>query len=137
MIRGKKYFNKDVVYVSLTKHFCSICGEKLRTVKVSKVVNFNSPEAEKYDFSFGGARKYDMIVDGDVKFIWKEFECPNCKKHFTIDEMKILEGYNIDESNFEELSTSNKKKRDLLIFYIICILIAIITGIVRNIFLKQ
>ncbi|MBQ1982602.1 MAG: hypothetical protein II229_05210, partial [Clostridia bacterium] len=29
---------------------------------------------------------------GDIKFTWDEFECPNCKKHLTVNEMKEIEG---------------------------------------------
>ena len=117
MIRGKKYSNKDVVYVSLTKHFCPYCGAKLRTVKVSKVVNFHSPEAKNYDFSIGSGQ-HAMIVDDDVKFIWKEFECPKCSKHFTVEELKKIEGVAVDNGGAEDSLTNKRNStKDLILFF--------------------
>ena len=73
------YFRKD--------HFCPDCGTRLEKVSVSKVVNSRSPEAKDFDFSIG-----DDYAEGDVKFTWDELECPSCKKHLTVNEMKELEG---------------------------------------------
>ncbi len=85
MINGKKYFNNDVFYL-MKKHHCPVCNILLKKVKVSRVVNSKSSEAKNFDFSG---------VDGwmweNIKFIWKEFACPNCKRHITVKEMKEIE----------------------------------------------
>ena len=73
------YFRKD--------HFCPECKTKLEKVPVSKVVNSKSPEAKNYNFKIG-----DTYAVGGVKFVWDEFECPNCQKHLTVNEMKEIEG---------------------------------------------
>ena len=134
MIRGKKYFNKDVVYTSLTKHFCPNCNGKLKTIKMSKIVNFKSPEAEKFDFRFGSG-DHVMVVNGDVKFIWKEFECPNCRKHFTVEELKKIEGIEVDESSVDEKTMNvRNKSKDVIIFCLLGIVFIIIIWLVQNIF---
>lgn len=74
------YFRKD--------HFCPNCKTKLEKVPVSKVVNSRSPEAKDFDFSMCGGN----FAVGDIQFTWDEFECPNCKKHLTVSEMKEIEG---------------------------------------------
>lgn len=74
------YFKKD--------HFCPDCGTKLKKVPVSKVVSPFSPEAKDFDFSMS-CGTYAL---GDVKFTWDELECPECKRHLTVNEMKTIEG---------------------------------------------
>lgn len=69
------------------EHFCPDCHTKLEKVAVSKLVNSESPEAKDFDFRMG--KRY---MRGDVLFTWDELECPACKKHLTVDEMKTLEG---------------------------------------------
>ncbi|MBQ7356546.1 MAG: hypothetical protein IJW66_03995 [Clostridia bacterium] len=86
MIVGKRYFNNDVFYTVFKKHYCPNCATKLTRIKVSKIVNYHSPEAKNYDFTLG-----DSFMVGDVKFIWKEFFCPLCKKQIPIKEMKQIE----------------------------------------------
>ena len=86
MIHGVKYDSKDILYLR-KPHFCPDCKTKLKTVKVSKVVNWKSPEAKDYDFS-----SVDTYLVGNIKFVWKEFECPSCNRHITVKEMKKLEG---------------------------------------------
>lgn len=81
----KRTFNNPF-YVHFKKHYCINCGELLRAIKVSKIVNSNSTEAKKYDFSMG-----DTYMIGNVKFIWTEFQCHKCLRLFTIDEMKRIE----------------------------------------------
>lgn len=88
MIWGTKYSNPDLIYITFKKHPCPNCKTKLKTVKVSKVINYHSPEAKDYSFAIGNG----IVVKGNVKFIWKEFECPNCKSHYTVNELKKIEG---------------------------------------------
>lgn len=86
MPHGYQRIYKNISYLR-KDHFCPDCGTKLEKVAVSKVVNSRSPEAKDFDFSIDGVH---MI--GDVQLTWDEFECPNCKKHLTVDEMKKIEG---------------------------------------------
>ncbi len=86
MIVGRKYFNNDVFYTKLKKHYCPQCGEQVSCVKVSKIVNSKSSEAKNFDFAVG-----DSFMSGDIKFIWKEFYCSNCKIKISVDEMKQIE----------------------------------------------
>lgn len=81
MITGIQYFNDNVLYM-MKKHYCPFCNTRLKKVKVSCIVNSDSPEAKDFDFT-------DLC--GNVKFVWKEFECEQCKKHFTVKEMKKFE----------------------------------------------
>lgn len=129
MKRGKKYFNKDVVYISFKKHSCPNCCSRLKTVKVSKIVNFYSPEAKEYDFLFGSGR-HAVIINDDVEFVWKEFECPNCKKHFTVDELKKVEGVESDDNNINKANKRNTTK-DLIVFFFSGIFVAVIIGLFK------
>ncbi len=107
---GVQYQNKDVVYVSLKKHYCPHCKTKLKTVMVEKVVERNSPEAKDYDFRFEACGTH-FTVD-KAKFKWKEFECPTCHTHFTVKEMQQLEGvYKEPEEKAPESTQKNIFKR--------------------------
>lgn len=86
MIVWKKYVNNAIFYTIFKKHYCPACGTKVSCVKNSKIVNSNCPEAKNYDFTSG-----DSFMVGDVKFIWKEFHCPTCKKRIPMDEMRRIE----------------------------------------------
>ncbi len=84
--QGVKWIYKSPLYVHLKKHFCPECNRELERVKVSKIVNSKSPEADEFDFQAG-----DTYMIGNVKFIWTEFRCPVCGKQFAIDEMRRIE----------------------------------------------
>lgn len=77
---------KNPFYVNFKKHFCPKCKEKLKKVKVPKIVNSSSKEAENFDF-----HTFDSYMIGNVKFIWTEFKCVSCDKNYTIEEMKNIE----------------------------------------------
>lgn len=86
MITGTKYINSAIFYTLFKKHYCPNCGKRLRLVKKSKIVNSNSPEAKNYDFNLG-----DSFMEGNVKFVWKEFQCPICQKEFTVEDIRHIE----------------------------------------------
>ena len=71
-------------FVNFKKHFCPVCGEELKKTKVSKIVNSQSEEAKDYDFSSPGG---DGFMLGNVKFIWTEFFCTKCSKHYSISDI--------------------------------------------------
>ncbi|MBE6671988.1 MAG: hypothetical protein E7599_00500 [Ruminococcaceae bacterium] len=87
MPHGYKREYNDVLYFK-KDHFCPECKTKLDKVPVSRVINSGSPEAKNFDFSMPGGN----FAVGDIQFIWDEFECPNCQKHLTVNEMKAIEG---------------------------------------------
>ena len=67
---------------------------------------------------------------GDITYIWKEFECNTCHRHFTIKEMKEIEGIKNSETqalSSEEIRKINRKKlifnRILPIAFILLIVI--------------
>lgn len=81
-----QWIGKNPVYVSFKRHFCPVCNVRLDKIKKSRIVNSHSPEANEFDFSSG-----DTYMIGNVKFIWTEFQCPECKRCITVDEMKQIE----------------------------------------------
>lgn len=102
MAHGIRYINNDIAYVS-KKHFCPDCKCELRKVEVSKVVNSDSDEAKNMPKMFSKTRigsrgikfrSYNYI--GDIKYVWKEFECDICHRHFTVEEMKKIEGMSLE-----------------------------------------
>ncbi len=106
------YFRKD--------HFCPDCETKLVKVPVSKVVNSRSPEAKDFDFSMPGGGGF---LVGNIQFTWDEFECPNCKKHLTVNEMKEIEGIPLPKK---------PTKRGRILFYIVGILFFIVIGLIKT-----
>ncbi|MBQ9805587.1 MAG: hypothetical protein IJW49_03665 [Clostridia bacterium] len=60
---------------------------------------------------------------GDVQFTWDEFECPNCKSHITVNEMKEIEGIPVPKK-----PTKWRKIR----FYILGILFLIAIALVKK-----
>ena len=117
MIHGVKYFNSDIVYLKKS-HLCPDCNTRLETVKVSKVVNSNSPEAKEFDFGLG-RRPHKTWLVGNIKFVWKEFECPKCKRHITVKEMKSIEG-------IAETSKIASGKSGTIVFAILVVLYVLI-----------
>jgi hypothetical protein len=70
----------------------------------SKVVNSKSPEAKDFDFSDACG---DVNMVGNIKFTWTVFECPVCKRRFSVKEMKQIEN---DENNKRPKSAYRKTK---------------------------
>jgi len=69
------------VFTYLKKHYCPQCGHRLKVITVSKVVNSDSTEAYKYDWSYG-----DLFLEGNVEFI-----CPKCNFQISIDRLYAYE----------------------------------------------
>ena len=118
MPHGYKREYNDVLYFK-KDHFCPDCGTKLEKVPVTKVVNSRSPEAKDFDFSIG----CDTYAVGDIQFTWDEFECPNCKKHLTVNEMKEIEGVSLPK-------TPSKLRK--ILFYVFGILFLIAIALLKK-----
>ena len=76
------------LFMKWGKHYCPVCGEKLKIIKSSKIVNSNSEDAKNFDFSSPGGEGY-MV--GNVKFIWTEFFCSKCGKNYSTNEIYQVE----------------------------------------------
>ena len=85
MISGKKFICNDVVGTYFKKHKCPKCKEKLERKLVSKIINTESEEAKNYSFHI-----HRNTISGDVEISWYEFECPICKKSFTVEELEDI-----------------------------------------------
>ena len=84
-MKGKAFICDDIVGTYFKKHKCVDCKVKLKRKKVSKIINSESEEAKNYSF-----RLYRYTLKGDVKFSWYEFECPICKKSFTLEKLEEI-----------------------------------------------
>ena len=80
------------------KHFCPACNTQLKKVKMSQILDDRSQEGEKNSTLFSDTRvgsrgvefrKYQYI--GKTKYVWKEFDCEQCGRHFTVTQMKMIE----------------------------------------------
>ena len=97
MVHGIRYVRQDISYLS-KKHSCPVCGTQMNVVKRSKVINSGSDEAQnippivpKTVIGTKGVKFRTYNAVGNIKWIWKEFECPSCNRCFTVDEMKEIE----------------------------------------------
>ena len=92
------YRNDDPIYMA-KKHYCPACNIELKKVKVSQFVDNSSQEdGQKNTTLFSDTRvgsrgvqfrKYKYI--GETKYVWKEFDCEQCGRHFTVTQMKTIE----------------------------------------------
>ena len=109
MIHGIRYVRQDVTYIS-KKHTCPICEAQLNVVKVSKIINSKSEEAHNlppivpqtvigHGVKF---RKYNAV--GNIKWVWKQFECSNCQHRFTVEQLKQIESS--AKENWNEMISS-------------------------------
>ena len=87
MPNGYQRIRNDIRYFRKA-HFCPDCGSQLNKAEVSRVVNAGSPEARDFDFTMSPG----IAMVGDVQFTWDEFECPECHRHFSVNEIKKKRG---------------------------------------------
>jgi ribosomal protein S27AE len=73
-------------FVYLKKHFCPNCHRQMKVVRHTRIVNSQSEEAFKFDFHSG-----ETYMLGDVKFIWEELMCPNCRMEISVRDMLSIE----------------------------------------------
>ena len=91
------YQNNDLIYMA-KKHFCPACNIQLKKVKMSQIVDGRSQDGEKSSTLFSDTRVGSRGVEfrkhqyiGETKYVWKEFECEQCGRHFTVTQMKTIE----------------------------------------------
>ena len=82
---GKMLICDDIVGTFFKKHRCVDCKVKLNLKKVSKIINTKSEEAKNYSFHMT-----HNTMTGNVKISWYEFECPTCKKSFTLERLEEI-----------------------------------------------
>ncbi len=80
---GKMFVCDDILGTYFKKHQCVYCKVKLKRKKVSKIINTKSEEARNYSFHM-----HHNTMSGNVKISWYEFECPVCKKSFTLEQLE-------------------------------------------------
>ncbi len=88
MITGRKFICNDAVGTFFKKHYCPVCKARLNRIKVSKTVNPKSEEAKEFDFEITPDSHH---IQGDVRFSWYEFACPNCDRSYRMEEIKKYE----------------------------------------------
>ncbi len=91
------YRNDDPIYMA-KKHFCPACNIQLKKVKMSQIVDGRLQDGEKNSTLFSDTRVGSRGVEfrkhqyiGETKYVWKEFECEQCGRHFTVTQMKSIE----------------------------------------------
>lgn len=128
---GFRYTNEDVVF-SVKKHFCPLCGQKLKRIIRNKIVKKNSKDAYKYNFDFnhpGGPPIGDIKK---AKFAWNEYKCNRCNKYFTIEQLQNIDSNEILDSESEKNPINHKK--GLICFFLIVFLLCLCIVIIRSIF---
>lgn len=154
MVHGVRYVRQDISYLS-KKHSCPVCGTQMNVVKRSKVINSGSDEAQnippivpKTVIGSRGVKFRKYTAAGNIKWIWKEFECPTCNRHFTVEKMKTIESTPIegredlvasfdeakltnDEADFEvDSSTAEHTKKNLKLPLIIAISVVLLLSLI-------
>ena len=122
------------------KHYCPYCNNLLMVNKKTQVVNSESEDAKKFNFSgLGGNMK------GNIKFTWDVFYCANCDKELPVDdilryerELKIHGGtVDFDESQKRHSQKKGINKR--LGFLIMCAIVfgaMLLIYVIAQVFLK-
>ena len=82
---GKMLICDDIVGTFFKKYKCADCNVKLNRKKVSKIINTKSEEAKNYSFHMT-----HNTMTGNVKISWYEFECPTCKKNFSLERLEEI-----------------------------------------------
>ncbi|MCL2696410.1 MAG: hypothetical protein FWE69_08835 [Clostridiales bacterium] len=116
---GVKRIWKNPYYVNRKEHFCPKCNARMGKTKVSRIVNWRSPEAKDFDFSSG-----EGFLIGNIKFIWTEFLCPDCGEQITIDEMKRIEK-GLTEEEMRAIKERNKRMNTIVFIVLSIALIAV------------
>lgn len=63
----------------------------MNRVDASRRVNTKSPEAQKPENAKWLGTVGGLRPRGNVELVWTEFECPECGKHWTAEEVREIE----------------------------------------------
>ena len=105
MIHGRQKSLNGSLYLK-SPHFCPKCKTQMQPITVKKIVNSNSSEAKRYDFSLN----YDTHFVGNIEFSWNELKCPCCDCQLSIDEMQKIELNNMDTDQLKKHEKKEKLK---------------------------
>ena len=86
VITRTQHIRHSVWYTLFKKHYCPSCSAKLHLIKKTKLIASNAPGANNYSGILS-----EVSPEENIRFIWNEFQCPNCKADFTIENMKKIE----------------------------------------------
>ena len=74
---------RSPLYLYKKKHLCPECGQTLHVVKRSEIMSYEKAEAKGIHLNH--------LSSGKTKVVWRELECPDCGRSFTVEEMKRIE----------------------------------------------
>jgi len=78
--------HNSVWYTLFKKHYCPSCSAKLELITKTKLIVSNAPGANNHNGILS-----EVSPEENIRFIWKEFQCPMCKTEFTIENMRKIE----------------------------------------------
>ena len=106
------------------KHYCPYCKGLLQIKRKQQIVNSETEEAKKFDFS-----AYEGSMIGNIKFIWDVFYCEDCNIEistgdiYRFEQELIKNGGNIDFDEFQKgKNIYPNKKANMWLFIIIAFL---------------
>lgn len=74
---------KHPIFLFFKKHFCLKCNQQLKRKMISRIVTMGTMEAQR----ICGDLHIAPDTYGQLKVIWYEFECANCREVFGVDEL--------------------------------------------------
>ena len=74
-------------FVKFKKHYCNMCGERLKISWITQIIHRNSPEAEGKDLAFGP----EQLFKKPIKYTFAIFECPYCEHKLSIYDQYVIE----------------------------------------------
>ena len=80
-------------------------------MKAAEIIRKDSPQARKGDFRFTVCGKH-FFAD-EITVIRKESECPSCKVHFTVEQLKEAEGDCPEGYDAEAEKIKREKRRKI------------------------
>ena len=86
VIARTQRIHNSVWFTLFKKHYCPGCSAKLQLIKKTKLIVSNAPGANNRNGILS-----EVSPEENIRFIWKEFQCPNCKTEFTIEHIKKIE----------------------------------------------
>ena len=99
-MKNRAWISESTRYIN-DDHYCPDCQAKLSKKRVRELIDPKSEKAKKFDLSFDG----NSFFPGTVEISYVLFECANCNRTFTIDEMRNAER----ASKISSCKVSNKK----------------------------